>query len=111
MARPSIYDTGEVVTVLIEGKAASWCDGLITGDPDMVEAAWFAIRNRSEFRIGFVEVTAGDRNLLEVAAALASLSPGLAQFPDLPDDVADILSAGHADPSIFAGASWAGGDE
>lgn len=111
MARPSIHGTGAVVTVLIEGKAASWCDGVLTGDKTIVEAARFAIEARSEFRLAFVEVTAGDGSLLEVAAALAALSPGLATFPDLPGEVADILTAGHAHPEVFANDNWLGVDE
>lgn len=110
MARPSKHGTGPVITVLINGKAASWCDGIMTGNKEIREAAEFAIRTRSEYRLGFREVTAGDRNLLEIAAALAALNPGRATFTELPAEVAAALSAGHADPASFARNEWAGGD-
>jgi hypothetical protein len=40
------------------------------------------------------------------AAALASLSSGRARFTELRAEVADVLAAGHADPSTFAGDEW-----
>lgn len=69
MARPLKHDTGPVITVLINGKSASWCDGILTGDKEILKAADFAIRTRSEYRLGFAEVTAGDDSLLGIAAA------------------------------------------
>jgi hypothetical protein len=110
MARPSKYGTGAVITVLIDGKAASWCDGILTGDPAIVEATQFAIDARSEYRLGFVEVTAGDQSLLEVAAALAAMSPGRARFTELPAEVAAVLAGGHADPAVFDTDQWIKGE-
>lgn len=111
MTERTKHDTGPLYTVVFGKETASWCDGTLTASTkELREAIEFAIRTRSEFRFHGMDVTAGDRTPLEIAAALAAFSPGRARFADLPREVVELLTAAHTDPSVFAGDLWAGGE-
>lgn len=87
-----MYDEGPVVAVIVDDLAAAWCDGVWTGDDELIDAAEFAILAKMTYVLHGVEVVAGDRDPMGIAAALGSFMPGRTIFTACPPEVTRILS-------------------
>lgn len=90
---------GPIVLVRVDHRLAGWCDGIFTGDRDMVAAAHRAVR------FGFTaplnhwdpEVPADGSSALGAAAALISFNHGRAVVERAPDDVFAAIAGQHPD--------------
>jgi hypothetical protein len=90
------------VTVDIDGKTASWVDGMFTGDPDLLADAFLSVDLQMTVQLGFADITAGHDTPLGAAAALAAYKPGRARFLTLPAGVSEHIYGGHNDPALFS---------
>lgn len=104
-----MFDEGPVVAVIVDDLAAAWCDGVWTGDKELVEAAKFAIKARMPYLLYGVEVVAGNQDALGVAAALGSFRPGRTIFTECPPEVTRALARDET-PEFWAIALGAGID-
>lgn len=80
---------GPIVVVRVDERLAGWCDGIFTGDRDMVAAAHRAVRYHFTVPLNHwdPEVPADASTALGAAAALASFNYGRAVIERAPDDV------------------------
>lgn len=90
---------GPIVLVRVDDRLAGWCDGVFTGDRDMVTAAHRAVRFGLTAPLNHWDPTvpAGDTTALGAAAALVSFNHGRAVVERAPDDVFAAIAGEHAD--------------
>jgi hypothetical protein len=101
MSRPTTFDEGPIVAVIVDNLAAAWCDGVWTGDDEIIDAAKFAILAKMTYVLHGVEVVASDQDPMGIAAALGSFRPGRTIFTACPLEVTRILSR-HETPEFWA---------
>ncbi|HEX9226483.1 MAG TPA: hypothetical protein VF885_07465, partial [Arthrobacter sp.] len=88
MARPLKHPTGPVVSVIdTDGRAAAWCDGITTGNTEIVKNAKEAAERRQDYRLMGAWVTCDDSTPLGAAAALCQLNPGRTFLVEAPAEV------------------------
>ncbi len=90
---------GPIVVVRIDDRLAGWCDGIFTGDRDMVAAAYRAVRYQFTAPLNQwdPEVPADATTALGAAAALITLNSGRAVIERAPDDVLAAVAGQHQD--------------
>lgn len=86
--------SGAVVAVSINGRGAAWCDGIFSGDQEIVEAAKRAVLIDQEVTVFGCDIIARDDDPVGAAAALAAYLPGRAIFTENPPEVTAIFDAG-----------------
>ena len=87
---------GAVVSLNIDGKTAAWCDGQLSGDPDVLRSARVAaeVALPVPLHLFAPPVVAGLDTPAGAAAALASYKVGRARIVEAPDEVWDLISVG-----------------
>lgn len=86
--------TDELVAISIEGKGAAWCDGIYTGDPEIVAHAKRAEDIGVEVPIGLNTYLAHPHDALGALAAIMSYKPGRAFIVQAPEDVRLVIESG-----------------
>lgn len=89
---------GPVVLVRVDDRTAGWCDGIFSGDRDMLAAAHRAIRlgDTAPLNGWDAEVPAAQDTALGAAAALITYNPGRAVVMRAPQNVLAVI-AGNPD--------------
>jgi len=103
MGRPPTR-TAELVSVSVNGRGAAWCDGVFSGDPEVVREAENAALLRAEIPLGHLGMVEADRETpMGATAALHAYSPGRTVIVSAPDGVHDIFdeSLAHDDPAAW----------
>lgn len=103
MARPAKL-SGPVVAVAVDGRGAAWCDGIFTGDPEIVQAARDAAMFHTEIDVHGLLIPAHNEDALGATAALFALSPGRTILTEATTPVRDLLGTldDDDDPAAFA---------
>ncbi|HLS26763.1 MAG TPA: hypothetical protein VK063_12910 [Beutenbergiaceae bacterium] len=84
----------DTITVDIDGRIASWRAGQFTGDPEVVAAAGFAIEHGQTVAVfDQVPIEARADEPLGALAALSAFNPGRVFVTELPEAVANWLTA------------------
>lgn len=91
---------GPIVLVRVDERLAGWCDGIFTGDRDMLAAAHRAVRYEFTAPLNHwdPEVPADASTALGAAAALITFNSGRAVIERAPDDVLAAVAGHH--PSV-----------
>lgn len=94
MARPSIHDTGPVIGVRVIGSAqvATWCNGVYTGDREIMAHAQECADRGQDYLLGSTWVTCDDSTPLSAAASLMHFAPVRMELLTAPNDVRNALS-------------------
>jgi len=74
MGRPATK-SGEIVSVNINGRGAAWCDGVFSGDREIVEHAQKVAQNRFEVLVNGAYIVASSEDAVGAYAALYSFNP------------------------------------
>ncbi|BDZ52617.1 hypothetical protein GCM10025867_48580 (plasmid) [Frondihabitans sucicola] len=83
--------SGELISVSIDGRGAAWCDGIFSGDEEIVEMARNASIFSLEVDVMGIPIQADSDSTTGALAALYAYSPGRTILIQAPDDIFDIL--------------------
>lgn len=90
MARP-VKLSGELISVSVDGRGAAWCEGVFTGDSEVVEMARNASTFNTDIDVMGIPIQADFESATGALAALYAYSPGRTILIQAPDDLFDIL--------------------
>lgn len=90
MARPAKL-SGPVVAVAVDGRGAAWCDGIFTGDPEIVTAARDAVMFGAEIDVHGLAIPAHAEDALGATAALFAFAPGRTILTNATTDVRQLM--------------------
>lgn len=91
MGRPATQ-SGDVVAVNIDGRGAAWCDGIYSGDHDVIAHAKESAEIGTPVPYGFGWIASASDTPVGALASLMSYSPGRALITQAPPSVLNALS-------------------
>ena len=85
--------SGPILAVSVDGRGAAWCDGIFSGDREIVAFAKRAVRYNATTDLLGTRIMADDTSAVGAYAALASYRPGRTIVAQAPAEVIETLGA------------------